>query len=158
MTAATETPGPRVLAHWGLWAIVAGATAMIMVFAQIQLATTTESPSVGQQIGEIAGERRRSAWRSFLGLSTPAPEPVAIPPSRQLYDMLQTAVPFAAGLAIILSAVSLLRRENWRLCVYGVALGGGALLFQYLWIMALLIVGCVLLYAIIENIGSIFGG
>ena len=36
-------------------------------------------PSVGAQIGEIAGDIRRSAWRTMLGLPEPTPEPTPEP-------------------------------------------------------------------------------
>lgn len=146
----------EVFTSWGFWAIIAGVVSVILVFTQMQLLTSQESVPVGQQIGEIAGEIKRSAWRSFLGLSQPEPEVVAPPPGRDWFSILFIVTPVIAGLAIILAAVSLLMRENWRLGFYGVALGGGAILFQYVWWMAILILGFVLLIKIVENIGDIF--
>ena len=154
MTDAIQSQSPRVLTSWGLWAMICGAVAMVLVFVQIQMLSGQETASIGQQIGEIAGDIKRSAWRSFLGLAPPKPEPILS--SRELFDMIFAATPVIAGIAIVLAAISLLMRESWRLGFYGVALGGGAILFQYLWWMALIILGFALLIKIVENIGDIF--
>lgn len=154
MTAAVEPQNRHPFAHWGLWAIVAGAAAMVMVFVQIQLLSSPESASIGQQIGEIAGDIRREAWRSFLGLKQPEPEPVA--PTRTAFDVLFIIAPIMAGIAIVLSAVSLIQRESRRLALYGVVLGIGAILFQYFWWVAMLILGVILIVKVIENMGDIF--
>lgn len=157
MTETAHSQPPSVLASWGLWAIICGAVAIALVFVQIQLLSgTSEAVPIGQQIGEIAGDIKRSAWRSFLGLAPPEPEPVPISRREQVFDVIYTAIPVIGCLAIVLAAVSLLKRENWRLGFYGVALGGGAILFQYLWWMAILILGFILLIKIVENIGDIF--
>lgn len=157
MTDTTQSQPPSVLSNWGLWSIVCGAVAMVLVFVQIQLLSgTSDSVPIGQQIGEIAGDIKRSAWRSFLGLAPPEPEPVVISRKEQIFDVIFTATPVIGGLAVILAAVSLVMRENWRLGFYGVALGGGAILFQYLWWMAIIILGFLLLIKIVENIGDIF--
>jgi len=126
---------------------------MVLVFVQIQMLSGQEAAPIGQQIGEIAGDIKRAAWRSFLGL---APEPAPLPAARTLFDTIYIATPVIGGIAIVLAAISLLMRENWRLGFYGVALGGGAILFQYLWWMVMIILGFVLLIKIVENIGDIF--
>lgn len=154
MTDANQSHPHRVVTSWGLWAIICGVVAMTLVFVQMQLLTGQETTPIGQQIGEIAGDIKRSAWRSFLGLAPPEPDP--LPPSRTLSDMVYVATPIIAGIAIVLAAISLLKRENWRLGFYGVALGGGAILFQYLWWMAMIVLGFVLLVKIVENMGDIF--
>ena len=154
MTDANQLHPHRVLTSWGLWAIICGVVAMTLVFVQMQLLMGQETTPIGQQIGEIAGDIKRSAWRSFLGLAPPEPDP--LPPSRTLFDMIYTATPIIAGIAIVLAGVSLLKRENWRMGFYGVALGGGAILFQYLWWMAIIVLGFVLLVKIVENMGDIF--
>ena len=155
-----EGPGPRRrLASWGLWAMIVGALACVLFFVQFQLLTQSseEAVPIGQAIGEIAGEIRRSAWRSFLGLPAPEPEVVAPPPGRDWIDILMLATPILGGIAIALSAISLAMRENWRFGFYGILLGGGAMLMQYLWWMAALILVFVLLFKILENMDGIFG-
>ena len=67
------------------------------------------------------------------------------------------AAPVFAILAVVLSAISGVLRENWRFSVYGTSLGVAAIVFQYFWWLALVLAGVVLMVAIIENIGDIFG-
>ena len=104
------------------------------------------------QIGEIAGEIRRSAWRSFLGLPKP-PTEIKNP---TIWDYMAFVAPFVGVLAIVLSVISRVLRENWRFAAYGTALGASAIVFHYFWWVAMLFAGVILLVAIIENIGDIF--
>ena len=60
--------------------------------------------------------------------------------------------------AILLALISAVCREHWRVPVYAAGLGSAAVLFQFFWLLAVLIAGVILLVAIIENIGDIFGG
>ena len=128
------------------------ALALMLVFAQIVGPTLEPKPSIGTQIGEIAGDIRRSAWRSFFGLPNPAPEAVA--PS--IWSYFELAAPIIGVVAVVLSLISGVLRENWRYPVYGTTLGVAAIVFQYVWWLAMLVAGVVLLVAIIENIGEIF--
>lgn len=149
----TPDGSSRFLRQWGFWAVVAGAIALVLVFAQIAGPAFDPKPSVASQIGEIAGEIRRSAWRSFFGLPNPAPEAAA--PS--LWNHVAIAAPILGVVAVVLSVISGILRENWRYPVYGTSLGVAAIVFQYFWWLALLVAGVVLLVAIIENMGDIFG-
>jgi hypothetical protein len=136
----------------GFWAVLLGAIAVVLVFAQIAGPTLEPKPSAATQIGEIAGEIKRSAWRSFLGLPKPPPEAKAVP----IWGYLAFAAPIFGVAAICLSLVSGVMRENWRYPVYGASLGAAAIVFHYLWWMALLVACVILLVSIIENIGDIF--
>lgn len=143
------------LRNWGPWAVAVGALALTLVFAQIAIPMTEPQPSAAQQIGEAAGEIRRSAWRSFLGISKPAPDPVVAPNRTLVY--LGLVAPVLGIVAVVLALVSGLRRENWRYAAYGVTLGGSAIVFQFVWWLALVVLCVMLLVAIIENMGDIFG-
>ena len=57
-----------------------------------------------------------------------------------------------------LGAISLFQREAWRLPALGIGLGLGAVVMQYAFAMALMIIGGIILAAIINNIGDILGG
>jgi hypothetical protein len=152
----TEKPpqdAPKFLRKWGFWAVLCGAAAMVLVFAHMIGPTLEPRPSAASQIGEIAGEIRRSAWRSFFGLANRAPEAVSPSP----WDYAAFAAPVLGVMAIVLSLISGVLRENWRYPVYGTGFGVAAIVFHYFWWVALLIAGVVLLVAIIENIGDIFG-
>lgn len=155
MTPKLETPAhdsPEFLWKWGFWAVLTGAIALVLVFAQMIGPTFEAKPSAASQIGEIAGEIKRSAWRSFFGLPKPEPE-ISSP---QLWSYVAIAAPIFGIIAIVLSVISGVLRENWRYPVYGTCLGVAAIVFHYLWWIALLVAAVVLLVTIIENIGDIF--
>lgn len=141
---------------WGFWAVAAGALGLVAVFYQIAAPMMEPAPSVGTQIGEIAGDMRRAAWDSFFGRETAGPEPVTTKDKLMAY--LVFIGPALGCLALVLAIISGLCRENWRFTVYGASLGVAAITFQFLWLLAALIIGAMLLVAIIENMGSIFGG
>jgi len=156
MTDQTEPNRPILPRHWGLWAVICGALAMVLIFVQFSLLTSHESVPIGEQIGQIAGDIKRSAWQSFFGISPTPKEPEPVPFSMQAFEVLFVVTPVVAGIAIILAAISLFKHENWRFGFYGMSLGIGAMMFQFLWWMALVILGMLLLVKIIENIGDIF--
>jgi hypothetical protein len=137
---------------WGLWAVALGAMSLVLVLYQIFAPMSEPSPSVGTQIGEIAGDMKRSAWRSFFGLSDEAAE---VEPATSTLYLLYVA-PVMGVAAILLSLVSGLVGENWRFAAYGTGLGATAVLFHFFWWLALLVCGVLLLIAIIENLGSFF--
>jgi hypothetical protein len=144
---------PKFLLRWGFWAVIAGAIALVLVFAQLAAPSFEAKPSAATAIGEIAGEIKRSAWKSLFGLKSEAPATTAAP-SFSAY--LAFAAPVLGIIAIVLSLVSGVRKENWRYSAYGVSMGVAAVVFQYFWWLALLVAGIVLLVTIIENIGEIF--
>lgn len=138
----------------GFWAVASGALALILVLVSIMGPTLDPNPSVGTQIGEMAGEIKRAAWRSFLGLPQPQPEP---PSAYARFMQLLPLVGSLIGLlALLLSLVSGLLRENWRYAAYGFGLGTAAIVFQFFWWVAALVACVILLVTIIENIGDIF--
>lgn len=144
---------PHVVKTWGLWAVVLGALSLALVFVQIAAPMLEPKPSAASQIGEIAGEMSRAAWRSFLGFEAEAqPEPVANPYA--LYGAM--VAPVLGVVAIVLALFSGLKGENRRFAVYGTGLGATAVVFHFFWWVALLFAGVLLLVAIIENLGSFF--
>lgn len=144
---------PKVLQKWGFWAVIIGAAALMLVFVQIAGPSFEPKPSVATQVGEIAGEIKRSAWRTFLGVPK---EPAQLEASASLWDYAVFAGPALGIVAIVLSLFSGIARENRKYAAYGVGLGGTAVLFHFFWWFALLFAGIVLMIAIINNIGDIF--
>ncbi|MEM8658433.1 MAG: hypothetical protein AAGF22_10080 [Pseudomonadota bacterium] len=151
-TAQTPPDHDSFLRSWGFWAVLSGALGLLFVFIQIIAPTLQPSPSVGVQIGEIAGEIKRSAWRSFLG----QPEEAVAPQPVSILNYLALAAPIFGVLAIVLSVISRVVQENWRLSAYGTCLGAAAVLFYFFWWLALLFAAVIIMSAIIENIGDIF--
>lgn len=137
---------------WGLWAVLLGGFAVILVLYQIFGPMTEPKPSVGTQIGEIAGDMKRAAWRSFFGLSNEVAEPERV----SMMVHLALVAPILGVVAILLSVISGVRGENWRFAAYGTGLGAAAVVFHFFWWVALLVCGVLLLVAIIENLGDFF--
>ncbi|MEQ8305764.1 MAG: hypothetical protein RIA09_04315 [Hoeflea sp.] len=144
---------PEFFRKWGFWAVIAGAAALMLVFVQIAGPGFEPKPSVATQVGEIAGEIKRSAWRTFLGMPK---EPAQPEVSASLSTYAVFAGPALGLVAIVLSLFSGIARENRKYAAYGVSLGCTAVLFHFFWWLALLFAGVALMIAIINNIGDIF--
>lgn len=144
---------------WGFWALLAGAVALVLVFAQIGLPMTVEQKtSVATQIGEMAGEMKRAAWRSFLGMEREvAPvDAQPVPFALWIHPYIVLVAPVFGAASIVLAAIAASLHEDKRMPAYGATLGAAAIAFQFLWWVAALIAGIVLLIAIIRNLGSFF--
>lgn len=146
------TPDFNPFRTWGLWGVVIGGFALILVFIQIFGPMMEPKPPAGVQIGEIAGDMARSAWGSFFGLEAAAAEPE--PVSYKMY--LAFVAPILGVISVLLAMISGLMGENWRFAAYGTSLGAAAVLFHFFWWIAILVCGVILLVAIIENLGSFF--
>lgn len=149
---------PKLHRNWGFWAIVTGAVAVLLVFAQFAWPMPADSPTLAQQVGEMAGEIRRAAWRSFLGLDNAPPPPVPPTFRERFIEASMIAAPVLGVMAVILAAISGIRREDWHFTVYGGCLGFAAIVFQFVWFLAALILGILLIVKVLENMGDIFGG
>ena len=150
-----STSVPTPLAQtWGFWGAIAGALGLLVVFIQIGAPMMEPQPSVGSQIGEIAGDMKRAAWDRFLGREPAPVEPAA--PTLSTY--LVFVAPALGIFALLASMISGIRRENWRLTYYSAGLGGAAIVFHFFWWAMLMVLGVMLLISIIENLGSFFDG
>lgn len=146
-------PTPPVF-RWGYLSVGAGALALALSMLVIFGGPFTPQPTVGTAIGDIAGDIVKSAWRTVRDVEQP-------PPVARGWDIdrvLMVAAPLVGVLAVLLSVVSAVLREPWRLPTYGATLGGAAIVFHFVWWIALLVCGVILLMSIIENIGSFFDG
>ncbi|MEM9972936.1 MAG: hypothetical protein AAF771_02060 [Pseudomonadota bacterium] len=158
MTHAHANPPPpkTIWGNWGIYAVLSGALGLALVFLEIWLQMNTPQAPVTQQIGEMAGEIRRTAWRGFLGLP---PEPAApaetIPFWRQYLPL---AGPVLGIVAVVLSLISALRHEDRRFTAYALGLGTSAIVFQAFWWVLLVVAGVFLLISILQNMDGIFGG
>lgn len=136
---------------WGVWAALVGAAALAMAFAQMAAPMMEPGPPLGVQIGEIVGDIKRSALRSFIGMPPAEPEPSQTPH----WVFWGLAATLSGIAAILLSLASALRGEDLRLQVYGVSLGASALLVQMVWWVALLVLGMLLLLVVARALGAV---
>lgn len=150
----TEPFGEMRRHLWGWLALGVGALALSLVLLQVFGGPFAPRPSVGVTIGEIAGDIRASALRALNGEPQPAPRPRGWDIDR----VLMVLAPLLGVGAILLAVVSSLRRDPWQFSAYGVALGTAAIAFQFVWWLALVVIGVCLLIVIIQNIGGILGG
>lgn len=138
----------------GFWGVLLGAIGVVLAFLPMIGPMMEPQPSVGTQVGEIAGDIMRSAWQSFRGQEVTGAEPQPQP----IWVKLGFGAPVLGVIAIVLSMVSGLKRENWHYAFYGTGLGIAAVVFYFAIWIALVFAGILLLVAIIENLGGIFGG
>jgi len=143
---------PRPIA--GYLGFAVGAVALLLVLMHFWGGPFAPQQGASVSIGEFAAEIRQAATRTITGASQPAPESTPWDIDRGL--KLVTAL--LAGIAVILGAAGIVRRENRRPAIAAIALGGVAVVFQFFVWMALLLVGALLIYAIISNIDGILGG
>ncbi|CAD0184373.1 hypothetical protein RUESEDTHA_01252 [Ruegeria sp. THAF57] len=110
--------------------------------------------STGVSLGELAAEIGKSTLRAAAGLEQP--EPVA--PTRDLDDFLRIGVAMLGGLAIVLSVVGILRHEKRRPAIAGVAIGVGAILFQFFAFAFFAFLGVLVIMALLNSFSDVFSG
>jgi hypothetical protein len=139
---------------WSYAAITAGAVALVLAMLVIFAGPFAPQPSVGTTIGEIAADIAMAARNSVQGVEQPPPEPRGWSIDR----ILETLTPILGVVAVVLAIMAAVRHEPRRVASYGAALGGAAIMIQFVWWIALLICGVVLLVSIVENLGGILDG
>lgn len=132
---------------WGLASLFFGGAALILTVIVIFAGPFAPQQTVGTTIGQIIGEIRLSAMNTVRGEALP-------PPQTRPWDIdriLAVTGPVLAVLGFIATIVAAFRKDHWRMPTYGAVLGVAAITMQFLWWVALLIAGVVLLVSIIEN-------
>lgn len=153
MSDTAMTPSP-----YGWAGFLTGALALMLTIIVFWAGPLAPQQPVGETLGEIAADIAASAARSVAG--QPAPPPEVQP--RTIDDWLAVGVGVLAGLAVIIGLASFLRREQRRVAVSGIALGGVAVGFQLFAWTVMMIAGAVVLaslvYGMRDAFGDIFGG
>ncbi|WP_170602942.1 hypothetical protein [Ruegeria arenilitoris] len=108
--------------------------------------------STGVSLGELAAEIGKSTLRAAAGIEQP--EPIA--PARDLDDYLRTGVSMLGATAIVLSVIGLLRHERIRPAVAGIAIGTGAILFQFFAWAFLALLGTLVIMALLNSFSDFF--
>lgn len=146
----SEQPNPV----FGWLGFALGAVALLAALFVFWAGPFAPQQSTGVSLGELAAEIGKSTLRAAAGMDQP--DPVA--PVRDLDDHLQVGVALLGGLAIILSVVGILRHEKMRPAIAGIAIGIGAILFQFFaWaFLAFLVV--VLIAVLLNSFSDFFVG
>ena len=153
----SDTPSnPQAVLGW--LGFVVGGAALIVTLVFFWAGPFAPQQSTGVSIGELTAEIAKSAARSVAG--QPQPEPTA--PPLNIDDYIEIAVGTLAGIAIVLGVAALVRHEQKRAAVSGIALGGLAIGVQLFTYTVMMIVGALvisaIIYALRDAFGDIFGG
>lgn len=139
-------------AHFGLIGFFFGVVALLAAAIMTSGVLMPETQqSIGTSIGEIARDIKAAATGAFTE-SAASPEPAPFDPTK----LLAIVTPVLAAIAVILGGVSVYREEPTSLPKLAIGFGLGAVAMQYVFWMALLICGAVIVTAIISNMDSIF--
>jgi len=138
----------------GNFGFLVGACALILVMVNFWAGPFAPQQDASVSIGEIAADIRQAAKRALSGEAQP--DPVSAP--WDIDRVLGAVAATLAGLAVILGLAGFVRRETWRPAAAAMTLGVSAVVFQLFTWMVLVVVGCIILYAIIQNIDGILGG
>lgn len=139
---------------FGYAAIILGLCALTMTVVHFFGGPFAPQQSAGVSLGELTAEIAQSAKRSVLGQPQPAPATRPWDTDR----IVDVAAPVLAVFALALAVFAYVQHEPRRLVVSGIALGSGALLFQFFAWYALALIGVLLIYAMMDSLGEFFSG
>lgn len=142
-------------ARFSFVAIGLGGTGLLIALLVMFVGPFAPQQDIGTQIGEIAGNIRAAAWRSFLGLEQP--ESTVVQRVWDIDRILMTAAPAAGVLGVIMAITAYVRQEPKKVAFYGMALSVCAIFVQVLFVILMIVAGMMLLISIIQNMDSIFG-
>ncbi len=134
----------------GLVAVLCGGLSLVAAVLHFFVGPIAPQQPLEESIAELAVDVRNAVAAELAG------EEYEGAPNRQRWDAdrlvdLGTVV---VGLAAILLAVaSFIRREDLRVAGSAVALGGGAIAFQFVALAILMVVGAIIIFAIIGQLG-----
>lgn len=152
MTDATATHTNRPVFGW--IGFCAGAAALFAALFVFWAGPFAPQQSTGVSLGELAAEIGKSTLRAAAGLEQPAP----VAPTRDLDDFLQIGVAMLGGVAIVLSAIGLLRHEQMRPAIAGIVIGVGAILFQFFAMAFFALLGVLVIMALLNSFSDVFSG
>ena len=153
---AETAPGPSSTLAW--LGFIVGSAALMLTLLVFWAGPFAPQQTAGVTLGELATDIAKAAARSVAGQAQP--EPVSQPWT--IDDYLEIGVGLLAGLAIVTGVAALIRHENKRAAVSGIALGSLAIGIQlFAWSIMMIVGGLVIMGIMLslrDAFGDIFGG
>ena len=146
----SEGPIPFSLA-----AVALGGIGLFIALLVVFAGPFAPQQDIGTTMGEIAGNMRAAAWRSFFGLEQP--EATIVQRAWDIERILMVAAPAAGVLGIITAVFAYVRNEPRRIAGYGLAISVCAVFVQVFLAVVMIVAGVMLLIGIMQNMDSIFG-
>jgi anti-sigma-K factor RskA len=137
---------------FGLLATAFGAVALVLAIVHFWAGPFEPQKTIERTVAETAVKIAREVRN--VARNKPA---ITQPRTWNLDDLLKIAAVALAAAAIVAAVVGFVRREDHRPVIAGIGLGGGAIAFQFVTWVVLVIAGLVLLWIIISNLGGILG-
>lgn len=135
---------------WAVTGLVVGVLALVTAQAHFWLGPLEPPPSAGEQIADGIAEIREGLQAGLRGEPLAEREEETVGPDA----LLRGSTSIAAGLAMLVGLLGFVRREDRRLALGAMALGGLTLL----WSMALLAAAIVIVVAIVACGVAVLGG
>lgn len=137
-------------AKFGLVGFLLGVASLLVVLVQLSAIFEAPEPSGASVIGEIAVDIKDAAQRALTG------QPAAEPTPQPEYGLFITVAGLGlAGIAVALGGIGLYRNEPYRLSYLAVGTGLSAIVMVFVFWLAIVICGMVLIVAIVRNLDSI---
>ncbi|MEM1397446.1 MAG: hypothetical protein AAGA22_04170 [Pseudomonadota bacterium] len=143
---------------FGLLAMALASVALIGVVLQLTVGPFAPQPTVEEGVAELIVGIKDATLRRIQGEEPPEPQ-------RKPWDVDRIVVAASigfAGAAMLFAGLGLFRGEPRAPALLGFSVGAGTLLVVWLQWMALIILGCFLIIAVVSALGDIlpfdFGG
>ena len=140
-------------ATWGFAGFIVGTFGLVAALLLVSGYFSEPEQSAAATIGQFAAEIRQSAKLALTGAEMPSAQPRGMDGN----DYLALITPVIAAIAIILGGLSMHLNEPANLSKFAIGFGIAALTMQYVFWLAMLLCGMMLIYTVISNFGEILG-
>lgn len=138
--------------YCGYSAMLLGAAAVIIAIAYFWAAPLDPQPKLERSIAELAVNVAKEVANVVRN------KPAILEERPWGLDRIVPLIAMIAGaLALVLAAFGVVRHEQVRPLMMGAALGGGAIAFQFVGWVAMMVCGLVLVWIVVSNLAGILG-
>lgn len=138
----------KLFQQWGFWSVLLGGLALIVVTCSIYTPSLEPKPSLGTQLGQIVKDFNQSRR---VGATEAVPEE-----GLNFKSVLYFSGPALGAVAIFLSLISLVKKEDRNFSLYGTGMGASAILIQFVFLIAVLILGGMIIIKFLDSPLSTF--